>query len=186
MVFVWPSTLDDGGDYFDGDFDVDDGGYGDDDVDGDVDDTNILNTALGEGEGDIEGGSDEHVRRRHQDISQAHISALTMVTEFSSCPMLIFCVSDEVDNYIVLLVLVVGHDGDDGVVYEQSERQDASKAWERRSGKNIDVKDTAVPRIRLLKIPGKGDVLLTGDITELGIDSPPVSYNVNKDLFECG
>ena len=48
--------------------------------------------------------------------------------------MLIFCVSDEVDNYIVLLVLVVGHDGDDGVVYEQSKCQDASKAWERRSG----------------------------------------------------
>ena len=50
----------------------------------------------------------------------------------------------------------------------------------------IDVKDTAVPKIGLLKIPGKGDVLLTGDITELGIDSPPVSYNVNKNLFECG
>ena len=43
-----------------------------------------------------------------------------------------------------------------------------------------------MPKIALLKIPGKGDVLLTGDITELGIDSPPASYNVDKDLFECG
>ena len=73
----------DGGDYFDGDVDVYDGGDGDDDVDGDVDYTDILNAALGEGEGDIEGGSDEHVGRRHQDISQAHVSALPMVTEFS-------------------------------------------------------------------------------------------------------
>ena len=73
----------DGGDYFDGDVNVDDGGDGDDNVDGEVDYTDILNAALGEGEGDIEGGSDEHVGRRHQDISQAHVSALPMVTEFS-------------------------------------------------------------------------------------------------------
>ena len=40
--------------------------------------------------------------------------------------------------------------------------------------KNTDVDDDLV-WIGLLKIPGKGDVLLTGDITELSIDSPPVS-----------
>ena len=38
--------------------------------------TDILNAALGEGEGNVEGGSDEHVRRRHQDVSQAHVPAL--------------------------------------------------------------------------------------------------------------
>ena len=38
--------------------------------------TDILNAALGEGEGNVEGGSDEHVGRRHQDVGQAHVPAL--------------------------------------------------------------------------------------------------------------
>ena len=63
-IYIWPGSKK-GGDYVDGG------------------DTDILNAALGEGEGDVEGGSDEHVGRRHQDISQAHVSALPMVTEFS-------------------------------------------------------------------------------------------------------
>ena len=54
---------------------------GGDYVDVDVDYTDILNAALGEGEGDVEGCSDEHVGRRHQDVSQAHVSPLTMVTD---------------------------------------------------------------------------------------------------------
>ena len=37
-------------------------------------------------------------------------------------------------DYIVLLVFVVGHDGDDGVVNEQAKREDSSQAWERRPG----------------------------------------------------
>ena len=85
-------------------------------------------------------------------------------------------------NYIVLLVLVVGHDGDDGVVNEQAKGQDPREAWEwwsenrnrYKKYKNTDVEDD-LDWIGLLKIPGKGDVLLTGDITELSIDSPPVS-----------
>ena len=40
---------------------------------------------------------------------------------------------DKIRNYIVLLVLVVGHDGDDGVVNEQAKGQDPREAWERRS-----------------------------------------------------
>ena len=44
-------------------------------VDVDVE-TDILNAALGKGEGNVEGGSDEHVGRCHQDVSQAHVPAL--------------------------------------------------------------------------------------------------------------
>ena len=43
-------------------------------------------------------------------------------------------------DYIVLLVFVVGHDGDDGVMYEQAKGQDPREAWERRSGKKRYIK----------------------------------------------
>ena len=71
-------------------------------------DTDILNAALGEGEGDVEGGPDEHVGRRHQDVSQAHVAPLshknriiadegiyenlTIITLFSWCLLFVMMV----------------------------------------------------------------------------------------------
>ena len=37
--------------------------------------------------------------------------------------------------YIVLLVLVVGHDGDDGIVYEQAKGKDPGETRKGRPGK---------------------------------------------------
>ena len=42
---------------------------------GDID-TDIFDAGLGKGEGEIEGGPDQHVGRRHQNISKAHVSTL--------------------------------------------------------------------------------------------------------------
>ena len=39
------------------------------------------------------------------------------------------------NDYIVLLVLVVGHDGDDGIVYEQAKGEDPRQAGKRRPKK---------------------------------------------------
>ena len=91
-------------------------------------DTDILNAALGEGEGDVEGGPDEHVGRRHQDVSQAHVAPLSHKNRI---------IADEgiyENYYVVLLVLVVRHDGDDGVVYEQAKGEDPRETWKWRSG----------------------------------------------------
>ena len=86
-------------------------------------------------------------------------------------------------------MLVVGHDGDDGVVYEQAKGKDPRETWKRRSGKIKSFQKD--DDLGWVEIPGKGNVLLTGLVTELSIDSPPcfvlcVSNIINKNCSVCG
>ena len=68
-------------------------------------------------------------------------------------------------------MLVVRHDGDDGIVYEQAKGEDPCETRKGRSG-NRESGDTD-DDLSWVEIPGKRNVLLTGLVTEVRIDSPP-------------
>ena len=87
-------------------------------------------------------------------------------------------------------MLVVRHDGDDGVVYEQAKGEDPRETWKRRSGNIKSFQKSADDDLGWFAIPGKGNVLLTGLVTELRIDSPPwflfcIKHHFNFTLVLC-
>ena len=94
----------------------------------DDDFTDILDARLRQRESDVEGYSDKHVSCCHQDVSNAHVSTLQQHQDVHCFGF--FCCHDSFPH-IVLLVLVVAHDGDDRVVDEQAQRQDSGEARER-------------------------------------------------------